>query len=406
MPCCPADPLRGIEPADAMIHRLMVGDLPRTTAYQEAINRNKHLFHGKTVMDVGAGTGILSLFAAAAGATKVYAVEASGTAQLVNKVAKQNGFDEVISVLNCKVEDVELPSGVRIDVMVSEWMGFYLFHESMLNSVLAARDRFLAEDGVMFPSEARLYACPCSLQGLYEEKITFWNNVFGFDMSAVGSSVLDATAKKPEVCVVKQDDLLAQPVCIKTIDLRWVETNEITKFSENTFVSITKRAPYHGLCLWFECDFNGLDYNENGDSIGELVTLSTSPFSAPTHWKQTVVTLGAAGTERSSIGPEDGLQTDHDIADDTIRTKSKFIEVEEDEVIGWRLEFEQSESNARHYTITLQMLDPEEDEHPEPCSCGMARCLIIAKLIENEMQAAAGTKCNPEPVVVEETAAN
>lgn len=42
------------------IHRLMVSDTPRTQAYATAISKNKHLFEGKIVMDVGAGTGKLA----------------------------------------------------------------------------------------------------------------------------------------------------------------------------------------------------------------------------------------------------------------------------------------------------------------------------------------------------------
>eukprot|EP00350_Pseudokeronopsis_sp_OXSARD2_P006754 CAMPEP_0170566224 /NCGR_PEP_ID=MMETSP0211-20121228/79699_1 /TAXON_ID=311385 /ORGANISM="Pseudokeronopsis sp., Strain OXSARD2" /LENGTH=62 /DNA_ID=CAMNT_0010887329 /DNA_START=107 /DNA_END=295 /DNA_ORIENTATION=- len=59
----------------------MLMDQIRTTTYQKAILNNKLDFQGKVVMDVGAGTGILSIFAAQAGAKKVYAIEASNMAQ-------------------------------------------------------------------------------------------------------------------------------------------------------------------------------------------------------------------------------------------------------------------------------------------------------------------------------------
>lgn len=60
-----------------------------------------------------------------------------------------------------KVEDVVLPNNIKVDVIVSEWMGFYLLHEGMLDSVLYARDNFLKENGEIFPESATIYIAPC-----------------------------------------------------------------------------------------------------------------------------------------------------------------------------------------------------------------------------------------------------
>jgi histone-arginine methyltransferase CARM1 len=65
----------------------MLQDTIRTSLYQTAILSNsKQLFQGKKVMDLGAGSGILSYFAVKAGAEKVYAVEASGMAEKIQKL--------------------------------------------------------------------------------------------------------------------------------------------------------------------------------------------------------------------------------------------------------------------------------------------------------------------------------
>ncbi|MCL4119633.1 UNVERIFIED_CONTAM: hypothetical protein GTU68_065913, partial [Idotea baltica] len=163
----------------------MVNDKPRTEAYRDAIKKNEHLFKGKVVMDVGAGTGVLSLFIADAGAKKVYSIEASNLANSIPAVAKQNGFSDVIEAFHTRVEDFKLPADQKVDVIVSEWMGFYLFHESMLSSVIYARENFLSDEGTIFPSEARLYACPCSMENFYEDRFYFWENVYGFNMSVI-----------------------------------------------------------------------------------------------------------------------------------------------------------------------------------------------------------------------------
>lgn len=59
------------------------------------------------------------------------------------------------------MEDVKLPNDERVDIIISEWMGFYLLHEGMLDSVIYARDKFLKPEGSMFPESATVYVAPC-----------------------------------------------------------------------------------------------------------------------------------------------------------------------------------------------------------------------------------------------------
>lgn len=110
----------------------MLQDVVRTSAYHDAITRNPSDFAGATVMDVGTGSGILAFFAAKAGAARVYAVEASDVADRAAALMAANGLADRVVVLKQKVELVELPAGERVDVIVSEPMGFMLFHEQML----------------------------------------------------------------------------------------------------------------------------------------------------------------------------------------------------------------------------------------------------------------------------------
>lgn len=81
------------------IHEIMLKDRVRTLAYRSFILHpaNKPRFEGKVVLDVGCGTGILSMFAAKAGARKVYAVDASNVAYKAMRNIKANGLDETIT---------------------------------------------------------------------------------------------------------------------------------------------------------------------------------------------------------------------------------------------------------------------------------------------------------------------
>ena len=74
------------------IHEEMLKDSSRTCAYQRAIESNPEDFKDKIVLDIGCGTGILSLFAAKAGAKHVYAVDNAEIALFAKEIVKKNGF--------------------------------------------------------------------------------------------------------------------------------------------------------------------------------------------------------------------------------------------------------------------------------------------------------------------------
>ena len=61
----------------------------------------------------------------------------------------------LVEVIQGTIETVSLPE--KVDIIISEWMGYFLLRESMLDSVLVARDRFLKPGGSLYPSHARLY---------------------------------------------------------------------------------------------------------------------------------------------------------------------------------------------------------------------------------------------------------
>ena len=97
------------------------------------------------MLDVGCGTGILSLFAAKVraatlcplsprradsaaaqtGAKHVYAVECSDIAHTAREIVAANGFADKITVIKGKVEEVTLPVE-KVDIIVSEWMGYFV----------------------------------------------------------------------------------------------------------------------------------------------------------------------------------------------------------------------------------------------------------------------------------------
>lgn len=106
-------------------------------------------------------------------------------------------------VIHSKVEDACL--NVKVDIIISEWMGFYLLHESMLDSVIVARDKFLKPDGMMFPTSAQIFASPCKLpEEMWKNCHDFWTEKqYGFDLSCFQE--VAKIKEKPEITLVRKE---------------------------------------------------------------------------------------------------------------------------------------------------------------------------------------------------------
>lgn len=258
------------------IHEEMLKDVVRTKSYQNVIYQNKFLFKDKVVLDVGAGTGILSLFCAKAGAAHVYAVECSQMANMAKQIVEANGFSNVITVLKGKIEEIELPV-TKVDIIISEWMGYFLLFENMLNTVLYARDKWLVDDGIVLPDKASLYLTAIEDAEYKDDKIEFWNNVYGFDMSCIKKQAM----MEPLVDTVDQNQIVTNCQLLKTMDISKMGPGDASFTAP--FKLVAQRNDYiHALVAYFDVTFT---------KCHKLMGFSTGPKSRATHWKQTVLYL-------------------------------------------------------------------------------------------------------------------
>jgi len=255
------------------IHEEMLKDEIRTKSYRDAIYQNKHLFKNKVVLDVGCGTGILCLFAAKAGAKLVIGVDCSEIINQAKEIVKANGYENVISLIKGKVEEVELPVD-QVDIIISEWMGYFLFYESMLNTVLYARDKWLKPNGILLPDKATLYIAAIEDGNYKDEKINFWDNVYGFDMSCIKRMAIT----EPLVDVVDQNALVTHPYALKRVDISKTKLEDLT-FSA-PFRLVADRDDFcHAFIAYFDIQFT---------KCHKTIYFSTGPQARYTHWKQTV----------------------------------------------------------------------------------------------------------------------
>lgn len=133
--------------ASLLSHFRMVSDSVRVMSYQRAIQRH---CQGKTVVEIGCGSGILSIFAAQAGARRVIAIEESRIADLAMEMFRANGVADRIELRRANSRDVSLDE--RADVIIHEVLGSDPFSENLLPFIEDARARFLAPNGRLIPS--------------------------------------------------------------------------------------------------------------------------------------------------------------------------------------------------------------------------------------------------------------
>lgn len=234
---------------------------------------NPEDFKDKIVMDIGAGTGILSIFAAKAGAKHVYAIEFAEIAIFAKEIIKQNGLEDKITVIKGKMEEVELPVE-KVDIIISEWMGYFLLYESMLDSVLFARDKYLRKGGKMLPDRADLYIAALEDSAYKQQKKSFWNDVYGINMSCLTPTVM----REPLVDQVDSNMIMSTESKILSLDLVNCKKEDV-EFSSKYELKMLYNDRVHGLIAWFDTPFSNLT---------RPVLLSTSPYKKYTHWKQTV----------------------------------------------------------------------------------------------------------------------
>jgi len=279
----------------------MLEDTHRTGSYFNAVMWNPKAFENKVVLDVGAGSGVLSIFAAKAGAKQVFAVEATDMAVRCRKICEANGLGDIITVLQGTVETVQLPC--KVDVIISEWMGYLLLRESMLDSVLVARDRFLKPGGSMFPSHATLYLAPIGQLKALKDKQTTWEgeknhwatfagdmkNWYETDFSCVEAEFMQEQ-RKYYLQTGAFVNLTPKHLCgpgrpLLEMDLLTITVDQLQNPTEPLRCSmrIAKDGPVEGFTGYFDTPFKGSAENP----VEQEVTLTTAPtVGTSTHWGQ------------------------------------------------------------------------------------------------------------------------
>lgn len=356
-------------------HEIKLRDNVRTITYGNSLLGNEAFVANKIVIDVGCGLGILSMFAAKAGAKAVIGIENSKIIERTRLIVADNGYSEKITLLQGNAEqlcfsnidgssmisDVLAGLGYPLKnsadnlvvesdcdgiIIISEWMGHGLFCENVLSGVVCVRDhvRSLVHDSdevTMFPSSANLYiegmsnesetveatgliattipstfpphpptACgnDANIIGSYastQDRIEFWQNVYGFNMT-------------------RFVPLFIKSAAVQNVESEWCVTDRVRAYSIDCHVVVDDELDFvvpfqlkpnascrnlSAFVISFDVVFNapGLRYvlvqvfcspqiacyisYPIYISCSHIVTLSTTPSSKSTYWKQVVCWL-------------------------------------------------------------------------------------------------------------------
>lgn len=205
-----------------------------------------------------------------------------------------------------KIEEVVLPVK-SVDIIVSEWMGYCLLYEAMLDSVIWARDHYLAHWGLMVPSHCTLRIAPMADSEYIDDHIHHWKNVYGFDMSSMCKDIYkDIVIREVQESAVPAESSPFLPLCLRTIK------KEDLDFASKAF-SCTLNADMEaldGFVIWFDTFFVPSPYSrgpaegkaeEYVRQGGQSIAFTTGPHGKRTHWQQGCLLIDYTGKPQETL---------------------------------------------------------------------------------------------------------
>ena len=160
-------------------------------SFKSAIEINQEFFENKEVLVINSGIGLFALFAAKAGASKVYSLEYNTTKYEYQKqIVKENHYNDIIEVLNLSVYQIH--EKIKVNIIICEWMGNFLLYNSFLDEIIYARDNFIdySKPYYIFPDKATLYISCIEDQKYKYDKFCKWENIYNINMNCLKNESL------------------------------------------------------------------------------------------------------------------------------------------------------------------------------------------------------------------------
>jgi Ribosomal protein L11 methyltransferase (PrmA)/Tetratricopeptide repeat len=291
-------------------HIPMLNDVRRNDAFERAIRAAvERLGQDALILDIGTGSGLLSMMAARAGARRIVTCERAGViAEAAERIIALNGYERQISVVNRGSTQLVVGRDIeaRADILISEILSSDLLAEDVLSTFEDAHARLLRADATIIPRAAT--AVGCLVESDVLSAYTFVGEVAGFDVSPFGAL---AAQRLPVHGTMTAWRRLSPDIDLLRIDLTAREhTAEIRKLS----IPVEADGVAVGVVQWMHVDLaEGVAFSNHPNDYtdgGWLQVLHAFPRPIPVTAGKPIDVM--VGHDRSSlmVMPDDGIRTD------------------------------------------------------------------------------------------------
>lgn len=262
--------------ASLAIHHNMLMDTTRVLAYKTAISTQ---VNGKSVIDLGCGTGILSLFAAKSGAKKIIAIEETNIALVAEKMFKSNRINHLVTLYKSNSKNVNIAQ--KADILIHEILGTDPLDENILMYISDAKKRFLKKGGKLIPGKLTICCIGYEedLHSRLENDAINFENLYGVSFKSyiqdIKRTPLHSLAGNLQVGKNEfyGKKIITEEVILYDFDFN-LEIMPVFNRQKIVNLKINGDGVLTGLLIYFKAQ------------LSDEIALSTSPYSKPTHWGQ------------------------------------------------------------------------------------------------------------------------
>ncbi len=257
---------------DLFAHGRMIRDRVRGDAYARAITATVR--RNDVVLDLGTGSGVLSVIACRAGARKVYAIEEEDIIELAREIVRINGCADRVELIQASSYEVELPECAN--VLVADVRGVLPFFRTSLTAMIDARNRFLAPGGTIIPQRDVVRGALAESAEAYGPHVAPWEEgAWGVDLTPARRLAVNDMRKQ----LVRAEEVISNVVVVATIDYA---TFTSPGFEGVIELIATRNATAHGFTVWFDSTLApGVEISNAPDRPEMIYGRSFIPFESP-----------------------------------------------------------------------------------------------------------------------------